>query len=152
MTDRVIVAGDVDQSIYENGLTEHDLRDTIDPLVHRLTIVHRLTDRMRAVAIAILPGARIQSGEQAGRRAEADIRRIRFTDARDEAGWVFEDARSRARPGYPSAILLPTHGDIRRFADHVADALDMPRHLAERIAKREATPRSTRSGGTMAFR
>ena len=126
IADRIVVAGDVDQSIYQDGLGEFDLRDTIDPLVHRLTIVHRLTERMRAVATAILPGARIQSGEQAGRRADADIRRIRFTDARREAAWIYEDAKSRARPGYPSAILLPNHGDIRRFADHVAGAVDLP--------------------------
>lgn len=123
---RLVLAGDVDQSIYNRGVTGDELAARLQPRKQRLRKIFRLTDKARRIALAILPNAKVAAGENAGNRAEADIKRVSFTDAQNEAMWVYEDARSRARAGYPSAILLTTHREIHRFASLLASGHGLP--------------------------
>lgn len=123
---RLVLAGDVDQSIYIDGVSADDLATALQPRKQRLRKIFRLTEKARRIALSILPNAKVAAGENAGNRAEADIKRVGFTDQQDEAKWVYEDARSRARAGYPSAILLSTHREIYRFAALLAAGHGLP--------------------------
>jgi superfamily I DNA/RNA helicase len=126
LCERLVVAGDVDQSIYPNGISADELMQLLQPKKHRLSKIFRLTEKARRIALAVLPNARVASGENASNRAEADFNRIEFSDEKNEALWVYEDASSRARAGYPSALLLTTHKEIYRFAELVAEGLRLP--------------------------
>jgi superfamily I DNA/RNA helicase len=123
---RLVLAGDVDQSIYVGGVSAEDLATALQPRKQRLRKIFRLTEKARRIALSILPNAKVAAGENAGNRAEADIKRVSFADPQDEALWVYEDARNRARAGYPSAILLTTHREIYAFAALLAAGCGLP--------------------------
>jgi superfamily I DNA/RNA helicase len=123
---RLVLAGDVDQSIYVGGVSAEDLATALQPRKWRLQKIFRLTEKARRIALSILPNAKVAAGENAGNRAEADIKRVSFVDPQDEALWVYEDARNRARAGYPSAILLTTHREIYAFAALLAAGHSLP--------------------------
>ena len=126
MCTRLVLAGDVDQSIYPNGITAEDLRSNLQPKEQRLRKIFRLTEKARRIALSVLPNANVVAGENASNRAEADIKRVNFNDNGEEANWVYEDACNRARPDYPSGIFLTTHNEIRKFAELVAAGAGLP--------------------------
>ena len=127
MCTRLVLAGDVDQSIYANGITAEDLRSNLQPKEQRLRKIFRLTEKARRIALSVLPNANVVAGENASNRAEADIKRVNFNDNGEEANWVYEDACNRARPDYPSGIFLTTHSEIRKFAELVAAGAGLPK-------------------------
>ena len=114
------IAGDPDQRIYGAGAKESDITKIVRPTLHQLVEIFRLTRSLREVALAIFPRARLVEGNQATSSREVTIRMAHFADPPSEAAWVFAEARDRARPHDPSAILLSTHDAIFSFACNVA--------------------------------
>ena len=125
MCGRLFLFGDFDQSIYPDGVSINDLRQEMQLRKLRLRKNFRLTEKVRRVAKFVLPDAKLVAGDTFI-RADPDIKRAVFTDYGDEAIWVYGDAADRARPDYPSGILLTTHNRIYRFAKLVAERSELP--------------------------
>lgn len=112
----LIVAGDPEQSIYEDSASEPQILSALSPQAWFLTKIFRLTPLLRKVAQMILPSSKIVEGQMANTGADVTIRLGSFGDKRTEAGWVWDEARTRAKGSSPSVILFPTHKALADFS------------------------------------
>ena len=119
----LIVAGDPEQSIYEDGASEPQILSALKPQAWFLTQIFRLTPLLRKVAQVILPSSKIVEGLMANTSANVTIRMGSFGDEGTEASWVWDEASKRARPGEPSVILFPTHKALAGFSFELARQL-----------------------------
>ena len=55
------------------------------------------------------------SGEVHEKQMDVDIAVRTFDSPQKEARWVYDEAIEFSRPGYPSAIIFPTHAEIYEF-------------------------------------
>jgi hypothetical protein len=110
-------AGDGDQRIYDHGSDDGVIQRTVSPHVFSLLEIFRLTEKLRTIALRILPNASVVEGQVDRNMAEADIRCARFTSAMTEADWVWREA-SRRGGGSQSErdLAAPTyrHRELRR--------------------------------------
>lgn len=117
--DRLIVAGDHDQSIYKDSSSPAELEELLAPDIYPLTTIYRLTKRLIAVVRTILPGSKIE-GARTGRMQEVQITLAKADDARDETNWVWEQCRRYSKQGEPSALLFASHDDVQTFLTEIA--------------------------------
>jgi len=91
--DRLIVAGDEEQSIYENRVEPRDIEELVRPKVHSLTIVHRLTEKLKQIVSTILPNANLNAARNA--RLVADVRLTvgKAGNTEEEFAWVWNEAQ-----------------------------------------------------------
>ena len=124
----LIIAGDPEQSIYADGASEPQILSDLKPQTWFLELIFRLTPLLRKVAMVILPTSKIVEGPMANTSANVTIRMGAFGDEGTEAGWVWDEASKRARPGEPSVILFPTHNALASFSFELARqlCLDVP--------------------------
>lgn len=121
--DRLFVAGDPDQCIYQGRSGEQQIAGIVTGRQHELVEVHRLTPEIRALAEHVMPDATLVEAE-AAKQGEAFLPQIHELDCEeDEVEWVWARAQECASPGKPSVILLPTHDDIYRFAAQLAQVV-----------------------------
>lgn len=120
----LIVAGDCEQRIYEQGSTEVEIDQTINFNKTRLVELFRITESIINWAKNIIPSTRLFSGE-VQKEKDTDIAVRCFESEQEEARWVFDEALAFARPEYPSAILFPTHKEIYDFCRLLALDLEI---------------------------
>lgn len=134
----VVLAGDYEQSIYDEGATQAEMLERFKPKVHELREVFRLTPSLKQVAISINPSASNVVEAEPVNSVDADIRDVEFDSLEEEVEWVLKEAQTRARPGSPSVLLFHHHHDLRRFYEtvfyvkEVALPNEHPRDLTER--------------------
>ena len=120
-SDKLIIAGDEDQSIYDERVSKGDIERIVSPTKHKLEILYRLTQALRDIVRTILPSSLIQSA-RISRMANVQIALAHAQTIDQEIQWTWQKARRFAKQGDPSAILLPKHSLIRRFINGVCDA------------------------------
>ena len=125
IADRLIVAGDADQSIYERSGSSAELVKIIEPEVYRLTTIHRLTKRLIEVVRTILPGSAIE-GTRTGRMQEVQITLAKAESGPDETNWVWGQCRRYSKQGEPGAVLFSSHGDVQAFLTAIASIESVP--------------------------
>jgi len=116
---RVIVAGDMDQSIYQHVGRQADPLAILTPNVYKLTTIHRLTKRLIDIVRTILPGSPIE-GARTGRMQEVQVTLAKADSFDQEAAWVWEQCRRYSKQGEPSAVLFPLHFGVQKFINAVA--------------------------------
>lgn len=117
---QIVLAGDYEQSIYDNTATKSEMDELFNPESYELREVFRLTPSLKKVAISINPGAsRIVAADPVN-SVNADIREVVFEDIKAEVKWVSEESMRRALAARPSAILFSFHGEIRKFLTELA--------------------------------
>lgn len=120
LANHLYVAGDPDQQIYEGCIDSNDIISTLQPQIHELLEVYRLTARLCGVARAIMPDSRLAEGLKAHTNPNASITVMQADGIDDEAEWVWGEASSRVKPGDPSVILFPHNDDIFDFTRFIA--------------------------------
>ena len=134
----VVLAGDYEQSIYDESATRAEMVQHFDPQVHQLREVFRLTPSLKRVACSINPSAGNIVEADPVNSVDADIRDVEFGSLDQEVEWVLSEARARARAGHPSALLFHHHYDLRLFYETVFSVRaitlpsEHPRDLTER--------------------
>jgi superfamily I DNA/RNA helicase len=123
--DRLIVAGDADQSIYERSGSPAELVKIMEPEVYKLTTIHRLTKRLIEIVKTILPGSAIE-GTRTGRMQEVQITLAKAASGPDETHWVWEQCRRYSKQGEPSAVLFSSHSDVQAFLTTIASIENVP--------------------------
>jgi hypothetical protein len=118
LADRVIVAGDTDQSIYKHCSTSAEIQETFVPRTHRLMVVHRLTRRLLDIVRTILPNSLIEAA-RTDRMQEVQVTLGRAVGETEELEWVWHNCRRYAKQGEPAAVLLPSHELVQRFINWV---------------------------------
>lgn len=123
--DRVLLAGDHNQSIYEKdpmwGLkpcTQSDIKSLIDPRITALNIMHRLCKSVVNAINAFIPGMNIMSGKVPMVRKNVQIRLWKAANQLQEVEYIMKDAQETIDIADSVAILLPTHNKIKKFAQY----------------------------------
>ena len=119
LCDNLIIAGDVEQSIYVNGVSGVEIEGLLRPLTHKLTVLYRLTQSLLTIAKSILPNTSI-SGAIMHRQQDTDIILAKANSLESESKWVLERSQILAKPGSPSVILLPSQNSIFKFIEDAA--------------------------------
>lgn len=119
LCDRLIIAGDVEQSIYVNGVSGIEIESLLRPITDPLTVLYRLTQSLVRIAQTILPNTSI-SGAIMHRQQDTDIILAKANSLESESKWVLERAQILAKPGSPAVILLPTQNTIFKFIEDAA--------------------------------
>ena len=137
LSQHLYIAGDPEQRIYDGVASEEQIEKITGARTWKLVALHRLTRKLRDVALAIYPRSKIVEGMDVAGNRDVTIRMVRFDSAAQEAAWVWSEASNRARAADPAVILLPFHGDIYDFGCRIAEHLGLrappnPRHSHER--------------------
>ena len=103
------IAGDFNQQIYQNTVSENRLREILSPKVNELKEIYRLTKTVANVASHILPNANFLSGRFANTNADTTAKLIKFDNLNDEYEWLVRESTQRARTFKPCAILFSYH-------------------------------------------
>ncbi|MFC1777317.1 3'-5' exonuclease [Pseudomonadota bacterium] len=112
---RLILAGDSEQSIYDNGCSPVEINSAMSPQSHELTISYRLTQKIVDLAKCILPKSNLANIVSTGRMEEVQVTLVKGASQDEELAWVWDRARRFSDPQDPSAILLPSHNDIQKL-------------------------------------
>lgn len=122
----LVVAGDPDQSIYTNRLSQAELfRELRSPNRYVLPEVFRLSNNSIQIAKSIYPEAKIAAGVTI-RKSDSMPASLNYEhDEEAEIISTWNMAVDVAEPELPSAILLPQHKLIHRFAEVVAESEDL---------------------------
>lgn len=124
---RLIMAGDEQQSIYEGRVSPDEIQRQTSPTMHILTIVHRLSEKLRKIVENILPNARLHTARQGNTNADVKISLAKASRQQNEYRWVWKHARKFAQVGDPVCILLPKHRMVQDFIDFVCAEEKIPR-------------------------
>ena len=123
--DRVIVAGDANQSIYlsdpqwreptidKNYLSSRDYQE------QELTIIHRLPKSLIEVVNHFMPDMHIFSAKFDMTKPDAQVRVCKAERVEDEIRYLLDRAMRAIEGGYTVAVLLPTQDLIVLFVNWV---------------------------------
>ena len=123
--DRVIVAGDANQSIYlrdprwgeptidKNFLSDRDYQE------QELTIIHRLPKSLIEVVNHFMPDMHIFSAKLDMTKPDAQVRVCKAERLEDEIRYLLDRAQKAIQGGYTVAVLLPTQDLMVLFVNWV---------------------------------
>ncbi|QSJ20306.1 DEAD/DEAH box helicase [Nostoc sp. UHCC 0702] len=113
---QLIVAGDSDQSIYEDRVTPQQIEKLINPMIHELTILHRLTNKIIDIARVIFPDNRLEKAKRS-RLENVDVTLGIAQKIEEEVGYVWDQASEYLKSGVITAILFSKKIDIVQFVN-----------------------------------
>ncbi|WP_170827233.1 UvrD-helicase domain-containing protein [Arcticibacter eurypsychrophilus] len=122
----VIVAGDVNQSIYDNTVTELEAEGILSARPFILTRIYRLTRSIMSAVSSLMPRLDIFSAKRDMSKKDVTIRLVKALSKEEEIKYVYEQSSEASSEGYSSAILLPKHEYIIDFANGVLKKLNKP--------------------------
>ena len=130
---RVLVAGDHNQSIYEQDpmwrrapATSSEIQSAINPEVTGLKILHRLCKSITQAVEAFMPNMQIMQGRIPMIKTNVQIRLWKANGKVQEAKHIIEDAIETVNINDSVGILVPTQKAAVGFANRVLDALNRP--------------------------
>lgn len=118
---RVIVGGDVNQSIYsflkgiEKPASIAELNEAIEPDKSELTIIHRLNKYIIHAINCFLPNMNILAGKTSMLKRHLPPYVIRHISKESEVKRTMEEAESARNGGKSVGILFPSHKNIEEF-------------------------------------
>lgn len=116
---KIIVAGDVNQSIYDDGCTTANIQNLLSARSYNLSIIHRISRRIRQVAQFFCADRNGFVASSIGGMVERIPTLIKAASYAEEIKWLVTCAREYAATGYAPAILIPKHELIFRFLQDV---------------------------------
>jgi superfamily I DNA/RNA helicase len=122
LADRVVYAGDLNQSIYLQAAPRNKLRDSLGK-VKELTDIYRMPEPVFMAANIIYPEAQIMKGAQVTTNLGASVNLVAADSVESEVAWVYQQAKNESRNQMPSAIIFGKHKDLQKFVVTLLDAL-----------------------------
>ena len=130
---KVIVAGDLNQSIYDTDprwnepvVNPSQVGDIINARAFSLNMIHRLTRSIIAAVQKILPSMNIWGAKRDLTKQDVNIRLCEASNETEEVKYIYQEAQKGANVGDTSVILLPTLNMISKFANDVLSANNRP--------------------------
>ena len=123
---RVIVAGDVNQSIYDNVCETQQIANILTSQSVTLGIIHRISRRVRQVAQFFCSDRSGFNAASLGRLVELPPRLIKANSYQEECKWLTLNAKEYAQAGFAPAILIPRHLKIFEFLQTVLSIENKP--------------------------
>lgn len=115
----VYVAGDSNQSIYENRVSTTEIGNIINARPFVLTRIYRLTRSIMNAVSNLLPNLDIFGSRRDMTKKDVSVRLVKTYDKDEEVKYIWEQATDATSEGYSSAILLPKHDYIIDFANRL---------------------------------
>lgn len=112
---RVIVAGDVNQSIYDNVCETNQISNILASKSFALGVIHRISRRVRQIAQFFCLDKEGFNTASLGRLVEVNPRLIKSESYQEECNWLTLCSEEYASAGYAPAILIPRHKQIFDF-------------------------------------
>jgi superfamily I DNA/RNA helicase len=115
----VYVAGDSNQSIYENTVTTSEIGNIINARPFVLTRIYRLTRSIMNAVSNLLPNMDIFGSRRDMTKKDVSVRLGKGYDENEEVKYVWEQSSNATSEGYSAAVLLPKHDYIYDFANRL---------------------------------
>ena len=121
-SDVLIIAADLDQSIYRSACSVSELNAAVKPAKeHQLREIHRINENVFEIAISVYTDAKVVS-QTTVRQDDEQARMYEGVSMRDEFVTMFEEAVRVSAKESPSAILLPSKALLDKFISTIAAA------------------------------
>lgn len=115
----VYVAGDSNQSIYDNTVTPSEIGSIINARPFVLTRIYRLTRSIMAAVSNLIPNMDIFGSRRDMTKKDVSVRLGKGYDQNDEVKYIWNQSSTASSEGYSAAILLPKHEYIVDFANRI---------------------------------
>ncbi|WP_029035870.1 3'-5' exonuclease [Salinimicrobium xinjiangense] len=115
----VYVAGDSNQSIYEDTVTTTEIGNIINARPFVLTRIYRLTRSIMNAVSNLLPNMDIFGSHRDMTKKDVSVRLGKGYDENEEVEYVWEQSSKATSEGYSAAVLLPKHDYIIDFANRL---------------------------------
>jgi superfamily I DNA/RNA helicase len=115
----VYVAGDSNQSIYDNTVTPSEIGQVLSARPFVLNKIYRLTKSIIAAVTNLLPNMDIFGAKRDMSKRDVSVRLGKAYDKEDEVKYVWEQATNATSEGYSAVALLPKHEYIQEFSNIV---------------------------------
>ncbi|MFW5871648.1 MAG: 3'-5' exonuclease [bacterium] len=115
----VYVAGDSNQSIYENTVSTTEIGNIINARPFVLTRIYRLTRSIMNAVSNLLPNMDIFGSRRDMTKKDVSVRLGKGYDENEEVKYVWEQSLNATSEGYSAAVLLPKHDYIIGFANRL---------------------------------
>ncbi len=112
---RVIVAGDTNQSIFDDVCETEQINAILNGKSFTLGIIHRISRSIRKIAQFFCYDQNGFNGASMGRIVNLPPRLIKAQNKEDELKWLILSAKEYAKNHYAPAILIPQHFEIFHF-------------------------------------
>jgi hypothetical protein len=116
---RVIVAGDVNQSIYEDVCPTKQIEKILTSQSYTLGIIHRISRRIRQIAQFFCADRAGFNASSIGGMVERIPTLVYATTKNEETKWLLTASKEYALAGYAPAILIPKHDYIFDFLQNI---------------------------------
>lgn len=121
-SDVLVIAADLDQSIYRSACSVSELNASVKPAKeHQLREIHRINENVFDIATAVYTDAKIVS-QTTVRQDNERARKFEGISMRDEFVTMFEEAVRVSAKESPSAVLLPSKALLDKFTSTIATA------------------------------
>lgn len=121
-SDVLIIAADLDQSIYRSACSVSELNAAIKPAKeHQLREIHRINENVFQIATSVYTEAKVVS-QTTVRQDDEQARIYEGASMRDEFVMMFEEAVRVSAKESPSAMLLPSKALLDKFIATIATA------------------------------
>jgi Ni2+-binding GTPase involved in maturation of urease and hydrogenase len=121
-SDVLIIAADLDQSIYRSACSVSELNNAIKPAQeHQLREIHRINENVFEIATSVYADASVAS-QTTIRQDDEETRIYEGSSMRDEFVTMYEEAVRVSAKESPSAILLPSKALLDKFISTIAVA------------------------------
>ena len=119
-SDVLVIAADLDQSIYRSACSVSELNAAVKPAKeHQLREIHRINENVFEIATSVYSDAKIVS-QTTVRQDDEQARLYEGSSMRDEFITMFEEALRVSAKESPSAILLPSKALLDKFITTIA--------------------------------
>jgi len=112
---RVIVAGDTNQSIFDDVCETEQINAILNCKSFTLGIIHRISRSIRKIAQFFCYDKNGFNGASMGKIVNLPPRLIKAQDKEEELKWLILSAKEYAQNHYAPAILIPQHFQIFHF-------------------------------------
>ena len=113
----VHVAGDSNQSIYENTVSPNEIGNILNARPFILTRIYRLTRSIMTAVSHFLPNLDIFGARRDMTKKDVSIRLYKALSEEEEVKYIWEQAKDATSEGYSTVVLLPLHEQIEKFVN-----------------------------------
>lgn len=120
---RVIVAGDINQSIWDDAVPSDTIRTILNTNISSLNRIYRLSKRIRNISAPFCEDVANYRNAQVMSLGNAEVP-VTLVEANDnnkaeETQWLWLASKEYANAGYVPAILISTHEEIKNFINAI---------------------------------
>lgn len=124
---KVIVAGDSNQSIYEDTIEPAQIEKILNADPFTLNIIHRLSRSIITIVQSLLPKMNIWGAKRDNTKIDVEVRYCTANSKMKEVEYIWKEATKAVRVNDTAVILLPNHKKINSFLNRLCEYQNVPK-------------------------